>query len=96
LLDSWFLQAREKLSLEQWARLVGEKSPGAPRQAATGQDRTIENYMAHLGLEPSFHAFIAEVRKQSRANWRPEFTAASVNDWIRKGFGMERAEVLEK
>jgi hypothetical protein len=26
------------------------------------------------------------VRKQSKTNWRPELTAAAVNDYIREGF----------
>jgi len=36
-----------------------------------------------------FDAFLAEVHKQSKANWREEFTAAAVNDYLRAGFGMQ-------
>jgi hypothetical protein len=30
------------------------------------------------------------VRKQSKANWRPEFSAAAVNDWVRHEFAPYR------
>lgn len=56
-------------------------------------ERGIEAYMKHLGYEPTLEAFYRECRKQSRRNWRPEFTAPVVNDWIREGFGMERVEL---
>lgn len=49
-------------------------------------ERSIESYMASLGREPSLPAFAVELRKQSKANWRFEFTAATVNDWLRQGF----------
>ena len=31
-----------------------------------------------------------EVRQQSRGNWRPEFSATAVNQWIREGFGIKK------
>jgi hypothetical protein len=37
---------------------------------------------------PTFEAFLAAAREQSRSNWRPELTAAAVNDYIREGFGV--------
>ncbi len=51
-------------------------------------ERTIATYAASIGLEPSLEAFLAEARKQSRNNWRPELTAAAVNRYIREGFGL--------
>lgn len=50
--------------------------------------RNIASYAASIGLEPSLEAFLAEARKQSRNNWRPELTAAAVNRYIREGFGL--------
>ncbi|MFN5943458.1 MAG: hypothetical protein ACK46I_00080 [Phycisphaerae bacterium] len=50
--------------------------------------RTMASYAASIGLEPSLEAFLAEARKQSRNNWRPELTAAAVNRYIREGFGL--------
>jgi len=50
--------------------------------------RDINSYAATVGLEPTLAAFLAEARKQSRNNWRPELTAAAVNRYIREGFGL--------
>lgn len=41
--------------------------------------------MKSLGKPAEIDAFIAEARVQSKTNWRPEFTAAVVNDWLRAG-----------
>tara|TARA_R110002072_G_scaffold298960_1_gene473698 strand:+ start:10234 stop:12573 length:2340 start_codon:yes stop_codon:yes gene_type:complete len=48
--------------------------------------RSIKTYMASLGLEPSAEAFAAECGKQNIINWRPEFTAQAVNQYLREGF----------
>ena len=48
--------------------------------------------MASLGHKPTFDAFLAEVRKQSKARWRPEFTAGAINAWFRQGFGMAKLD----
>lgn len=89
--DEWFGLGGERISLRRWAREVGERGSTATSPDPPRTDRTVEAYMAHLGLEPDFEAFIAEVRKQSKSGWRDEFTAAAVNEWVRKGFGMAGA-----
>jgi hypothetical protein len=33
-------------------------------------------------------AFAIEARKQSRLNWRTQYTAEAVNGYIRAGFGL--------
>lgn len=49
-------------------------------------DRTLASYNASLGGEESFDAFSEQVRKQSKTNWRPEFTAEAVIAYFREGF----------
>jgi hypothetical protein len=44
--------------------------------------------MVSLGRTGTLVAFVTEARKQSRANWRPEFTADAVNTYVRAGYGM--------
>jgi hypothetical protein len=44
--------------------------------------------MRALGRSGSVAEFMQEARQQSRNNWRPEFTAVVVNDWVRQGFGV--------
>ncbi|MHC4404175.1 MAG: hypothetical protein ACYTG0_31360 [Planctomycetota bacterium] len=48
--------------------------------------RSVESYMASLGLTLSLDAFIKEAKKQSERNWRPQFTAGAVDDYIRAGY----------
>ncbi len=52
----------------------------------TDPSRSLETYMEEQGLTPSLEAFLAEARQQSRENWRREFTAAAVNEYVREGF----------
>ena len=52
-------------------------------------ERDLESYLSSIGETPTFDAFLAEARKQSKRNWRPEFTAGAVNNYIREGFGVE-------
>ncbi len=69
-----------------------EHSPisGSNQDSATvnwfDPNRTAGSYNLTLGGPPSFDAFIAEARKQSRTNWRPEYTADAVNNYVRAGF----------
>ena len=50
--------------------------------------RNLESYLTSIGETATFEAFLKEARKQSKANWRPEYTAAVINDYIREGFGV--------
>jgi hypothetical protein len=46
-----------------------------------------------MGGDGTWESFIAEVRKQSRYTWRPDYTAGTINTWIRQGFGREMETV---
>lgn len=87
---AWFVVNGEKKGFDEWVKLSGERDARNTKVAYPDPARDIEAYMKHLGKEPTYAAFIEEVRKQSRANWRPEFTAPAINDWFRAGFGMTR------
>ena len=90
--DEWFNLGGERVSLERWAQEVGDKGSRAQSMDLPRSKRTVEAYMAHLGMEPSFDAFIAEVRKQSKENWREQFTAAAINEWVREGYGVSETQ----
>lgn len=49
-------------------------------------NRSVVTYNAVLGNGATFEAFATELRKQSRDNWRPEYTAEVINAYIREGF----------
>jgi hypothetical protein len=48
--------------------------------------RTVETYNVSLGGAPRLSDFLQEARKQSKDNWRPQYTANSVNKYIWAGF----------
>lgn len=76
----------------QWLSRTSEA--GSQHAQATFPDpgRTIATYMQSLGRTGSLEAFLTEARKQSRQNWRPEFTARAAGDYIRAGFGVQGSE----
>jgi hypothetical protein len=48
--------------------------------------RWAATYNATLGGEATREAFLAEACEQSKSNWRPQYTAAALIEYIRKGF----------
>jgi len=72
------------LSLEAWAARGRDERVAKVRFADPTRDVTA--YQRTLGREPTLDAFLAEARRQSRANWRPEYTARAVIAYVREGF----------
>ncbi len=66
---------------------VGMGQPGRKQPVAfVDPNRTAATYNKSLGGEGTREAFLAEAHKQSKFNWRPEYTAAAVIAYIREGF----------
>lgn len=82
-----FQVAGQLLSYSQWRAATGDTRGGSKRTAFPNPGRTLESYQAKLGGQPSIEDFLAEVRQQSRADWRPEYTAGTINDYLRAGYG---------
>ena len=55
-------------------------------------DVTLADYSRRINGAGTVEDFWAEALKQSRANWRGEYTAAAVNNYFRDGFGMDSPE----
>lgn len=51
----------------------------------TDPDRTVGSYNESLGGTDSFEAFAAEVRQQSKTNWRPAYSAQQIIAYFRGG-----------
>jgi hypothetical protein len=51
-------------------------------------ERNLESYLTLIGETATLDSFLEEARTQSRGNWRPEFTAAVINNYVREGFGV--------
>jgi hypothetical protein len=75
------------ITFAEWTRRTDDKGSVAEPVPPPDPIPTIDAYMAHLGLEPNPDAFIKEARQQSKGNWRRQFTASAVNDWVRQRFG---------
>jgi hypothetical protein len=86
--NGWFRHLTSDLTPAEWATRTGDTSAQMSQVSFPDPERTIATYMASMGLTPTLEAFLVEARKQSRTNWRPEFTAQAVNHYIREGFGM--------
>lgn len=86
--ERWFNLDNQGVSLQQWVLRTGEHGSNVETPRILETECMIESYMTHLGLKPTMEAFVTEIRKQSKANWRSEFTAATINDWARQGFGL--------
>ncbi len=83
--DSWFTPGG---SFVGWVSESGETGAQLGTLNYPDPDRTLKTYSASLGGAPSTEAFMAEALLQSRAYWRPEYTAAAANAYIREGFAM--------
>lgn len=71
---------------EGWKNVSGET--GSERKLAFPEPvRSIEGYQRSIGGPPTIAAFIEGARAQSKLHWRPEYTAHTVNEWIRAGYG---------
>jgi hypothetical protein len=84
---SWVTLSGVASSVAEYKSEVGDTTSGASKFSYPDPTRTLAKYSASQGYQSTHAAFMAEARKQSRDNWRPEFTAPVVNDWVRAGFG---------
>lgn len=71
-----------------WVQTSDEPWSSFGRTAFPDPNRTIETYMASLGLTPTIDEFLARTRLQERTSWDTRFTAAAVNAYIQQGFGV--------
>jgi len=85
---AWMQSGGGLLSLAQWKSLVRDTTSSGQWAPFPDPGRSIPSYMVSLGRTGTLVAFVTEARKQSRANWRPEFTADAVNTYVRAGYGM--------
>jgi hypothetical protein len=88
----WFNVVGSSDDLATYGTLVQDGGTSTELQVSY-RDPTVslESYHVSLGQTGTFDAFMAQARLQSRANWRPQYTAKAVNDYLRFGFNMENA-----
>ncbi len=82
----WFYVAGQNVSLDAYRDLLADGSSAAARAAFADPARSLATYNVAQGGALSFEEFMARCRAQSRATWRPEYTAKAVNAYLREGF----------
>lgn len=91
--NQWFIRGTvEGFNFASWVQRTNEAGASTSPAQFPHPERNIQGYMASLGQTPTLEKFLEEARKQTRLNWRPEYTAAAVNRWIREGFGLEEPD----
>ncbi len=85
--NAW-MRAGANLSLAQWKALVNDTTSVAQQVVFPDSTRTIVTYQLSIGGTPTLPAFLTEARNQSKSNWRTQYTAGAVNDYIRAGYGL--------
>lgn len=85
---SWFALAGSDVDLSALASQTDDTSVAEAKRYAD-PNRTLESYNAALGGEASIDAFVAQARRQSKLNWRSEYTAAAFLAYLRAGFENE-------
>jgi len=80
-----------KLTFNQWK---GGYEPGAVQANRVFPDstRSVGKYSASLGGAPNLAGFLREARKISRDNFRRQYTADALNNYMRTGFGMSTSD----
>ena len=70
-----------------WISYSGETGSSLTQVSFPHPERSISTYMSSLGGTPSLDGFLTQARAQSKWNWRDEYSAQAVNEYIREGFG---------
>jgi len=84
---TWFMVGTTGMTLDQFKAAVGDTSSVAVQvQYKNADGASTAGYHASLGKTATHEAFMAEALKQSKDNWRTEYTANAVNTWIRDCF----------
>jgi hypothetical protein len=89
--STWFSQGG---TVTGWAGLSGEEGYQTSKILYPYPDRNLKTYNQQLGGTPSTEDFMLSAIKQSRDNWRNEYTACAANNYIRTGFGKETLNCL--
>ncbi len=76
-----------ELSFEEWTSHLGESSALQEQVAYPDPNRSLDTYHQSLGRTPTVEAVYGKIREQSKYNWKKEYTAESINSYMREGFG---------
>jgi len=84
----WFGPGTISTTPSQWQQMFGDAGMTLGALSYVDPDRSVATYMSSMGGAASDDAFVAQARLQSKANWRPEYTASAANAFVRAGFAV--------
>ena len=84
----WFNVGSRTLTLPQWQAAIGDLTSTSQNLRRPFRGVSVADYQNSMSRTPTHEAFMAEVRQQGRANWRHEYTAYAVRDYVRTSLGM--------
>lgn len=87
-LGSWFNYLGASQSFSQWTSTANDRDSSNTPVNYSGSARSAGSYHGSLGRTATLEAFLDGARNQCRDNWSTDYTAQSVNNYIRAGFGM--------
>jgi len=87
--DLWFRAGGVDYDFQSWASYADDISSSAVQHEMLDPERSFETYLLTIGVNPTVDAFVAEIKKQTKYNWRQEFTAKVINEYIKEGYGGE-------
>ena len=83
----WFRSQGISYDLEGWRRVSGDSDSTVAQDSFLKPKRTFETYLSSIGLTESIDDFVGQAVSQSKDTWNRDFTAKSVLDYIREGYG---------
>ena len=95
-LDSaeWFRALGENYDIDGWRPVSGDTNSTVGQDSFLEPKRTFETYLSSIGISQSIDDFSQQVANQSKANWSRDFTAQSVIEYIRDGYGGLKCSVM--
>ena len=89
----WNNIPKKDQNFKTWRKISGDKNSQQQKLKYPFPDRTIEEYNSKIGGKASYEDFLRQIRKQSKSNWRKEYTADAINDWFREGFNYKKFSI---
>jgi hypothetical protein len=87
--NSWFNYQGSSITAQTWLENSYESNATLSMPPFVAPERTVKTYMAEQGKAATLQAFVEELIKQSQMNWRKEYTADVINEYVRNGFCIE-------
>jgi alpha-glucosidase (family GH31 glycosyl hydrolase) len=84
--SSWFGISYVEKSHPQWVAATNEIGSQAVAVGMPDPTRNLATYHGSLGHTATMPAFLIEVRKQGKTNWRSEYTIQELLQYLREGY----------